>query len=179
MYRIFTAIDLPEDVKSDLSYLSYGIPGVRWVVDDQLHLTVRFIGEVEGDLFDDICDQLSCIRLEPFSFTLQSLGHFPPRGMPKVLWVGVNGTDGLLQLRTKVDSVLRRLDVSLESRKYSPHITLARLKKVPRSRLANFIAANNLYKSREVEVTSFQLYSSVLTSKGAIHALEQSYDLAG
>jgi 2'-5' RNA ligase len=179
MARIFIALDLPEDVKIELAQLRYGIPGARWVDDDQLHLTISFVGEVDGGLLHDITEQLAGVHHRAFSFFLQGLGHFPPRGMPKILWVGVNCPDGLVQLRSKVDAVLRTLDVTLENRKFFPHITLARLKNAPRSRVANFIAGNNLYKSRTFEVDSFHLYSSVLTSKGAIHTLEQSYDLAG
>jgi len=179
MKRLFIAIDLPDDVKTNLVGLGYGIPGARWVDEDQLHLTLRFIGEVEGGLFHDIAQGLSEVRQRPFFFSLQGLGHFPPRGQPRVLWVGVNCADSLLQLRAKIDAVLRTIDVPLEKRKYAPHITLARLKNAPHSRVANFIAGNNLYSSREIEVDSFHLYSSVLTSKGAIHTIERSYDLKG
>ena len=128
MPRLFIAIDLPEDVKVELTAIGYGLPGARWVTDDQLHLTLRFIGEVDGGMRNNISDALSFINYGSFTFTLQGAGHFPPRGKPKVLWIGIAKSQPLLQLRGKVESALRAIGLSPEGRKFSPHITLARLK---------------------------------------------------
>jgi len=177
MYRLFVAIDLPADIKKELAAMSFGLPGARWVSDEQLHLTIRFIGEVDGAIFSELREALSFINLAPFSYSLQGIGHFPPRGMPRVLWVGVNVTGGIIRLRNKVEDVLRSLNLKPDDRKFTPHITLARLKNTPKARVANFIATNNLYKSRDIKVNEFQLYSSVLSSKGALHYLEGEYAL--
>ena len=177
MYRLFVALDLPEVVKTELSFMSFGMRGARWMDDDQLHLTLRFIGEVDGLQFREISEALAEVQPDPFFYRLSGVGHFPPRGVPKILWIGVEAEDGLVQLRLRVDAVLRRLGLVLERRKFSPHITLARLKNTPRNRVANFIAANNLYKSRDIRVEEFTLYSSVLTTRGAIHTKEYSYVL--
>lgn len=177
MYRLFVAIDLPDDVKSELASFCFGLPGARWVDDDQLHLTLRFIGEADGALFEEIREALATIEMAPFSFQLKGAGHFPPRGMPQVLWIGVQADEKLLHLRSKVNSVLRQLGLESEKRKFSPHITVARLRNTSRSRIATFLAANNLYASRVIEVGAFHLYSSTLTSKGAIHTLEAAYAL--
>lgn len=177
MYRLFVAIDLPADVKIELAAFCFGLPGARWVAADQLHLTLRFIGAVDGALFADIREGLATIEAAPFSFQLQGAGHFPPRGRPRVLWLGVQADERLLHLRNKVNAVLRRLGLEAEKRKFAPHITVARLQDTPRSRLATFLAANNLYQSREIAAVSFQLYSSLVTAKGAIHTLEAEYPL--
>lgn len=177
MYRLFVAIDLPADIKSELSGMGFGVPGARWVSGDQMHLTIRFIGEVDGAVFRDLRDGLSKVNLSPFTYSLQGIGHFPPRGTLRVLWVGVNVTEGIIQLRSRVEAVIRLLKLNPDDRKFTPHITLARLKNTPKSRVANFIATNNLYKSREIKVGEFQLYSSVLSSKGASHRMEAEYDL--
>ncbi len=173
--RLFVAIDLPETIKKELTGISFGLPGARWVPLDQLHLTVRFIGEVDGGLFDDIRSGLEQVEASEFLLTLKGLGHFPPRKDPRVLWVGMEKNDALLALRKKVDSVLVGCGLAPEKRKFSPHITLARLKKTPLQRVTRFLAGNALFSLPDFSVTRFYLYSSVLTSKGAVHTIEAEY----
>lgn len=176
--RLFVAVDLPEAIKNELSAICFGVPGARWVPLDQLHLTVRFIGEVDGGLFDDIRSGLDQVEADEFSLTLKGLGHFPPRKDPRVLWVGLEKNDSLCALRKKVDGVLAGCGLAPEKRKFSPHITLARLKKTPLSRVTQFLAGNALFSLPEFSVSRFYLYSSVLTSKGAVHAVEAEYLLS-
>src|SRR4051794_16389924 len=109
MYRLFVAIDLPETVKSQLSLITVGIPGARWVPDDQFHLTLRFIGEVDGVLYRDIKKALFDVNVEPFWLAINGLGYFPPRGRPNVLWGGVEKNDLLTRLRNKTESMLVQL----------------------------------------------------------------------
>lgn len=187
MYRLFVAIDIPEDVKDELASFCYGIPGARWVSIDQFHLTLHFIGEVDGGAYNDIVSSLTeltnTIIAEPKSAELQlqlsGLGFFPPRKIPKVLWVGVEKNEALMLLRNRIGAALRRAGVQLEKRKFSPHITLARLRNSPRDKVAGFLAGHNLYKSKKFAVTDFKLYSSVLTRKGAAHTVEKVFQLVG
>lgn len=176
--RLFVAIDLPEAIENKLVGISFGLPGARWVPLDQLHLTVRFIGEVDGGLFHDICSGLEQVEVDEFPLTLKGLGYFPPRKEPRVLWVGMEKNDPLLALRKKVDSVLAGCGLAPEKRKFSPHITLARLKKTPLNRVMQFLAGNALFSLPEFTVTRFCLYSSVLTPKGAVHSVEAEYRLS-
>ncbi|OGR06823.1 MAG: 2'-5' RNA ligase [Deltaproteobacteria bacterium RIFOXYD12_FULL_50_9] len=173
--RLFIAIDLPEEIKKELSGLSFGIPGARWVPADQLHLTLRFIGEVDGFMFQKIRDLLELIPADPFDFRLREFGCFPPRKEPRVLWIGVEPKDQLIALRNRIETALLRNGLEPEGRKYTPHITIARLQGTPISRLTNFMAGNNLYSSPIFRVEAFQLYSSTLSAKGAIHKVEASY----
>jgi 2'-5' RNA ligase len=177
MYRLFVAIDLPESIREELGAMCFGIPGAKWVEPEQLHLTLRFIGEVDGGVFADIREALEGVRAEPFAMRLKDFGHFPPRRQPRVLWVGVEAGDGLARLRGRVEHVLVRAGLEPEHQKFSPHITLARLKETPLTRLANFFAGNALYASIPFEVTEFHLYSSRLSPKGAVHTLEETYPL--
>lgn len=178
MYRLFVAIDFPDEIRGQLADLCLGLPGARWVPEEQLHLTLRFIGEVDGDVFRNIREALRAVRVEPFSLTLRGLGCFPPRGRPKVLWVGVDRSEPLVQLRNRVESTLVRLGLESEGRKFSPHITLARFREdVHLHRLGNYLAGNNLFATPPVTVAAFALYSSFLTGKGAIHQLEATYPL--
>jgi RNA 2',3'-cyclic 3'-phosphodiesterase len=178
MYRLFVAIDPPEEIRMELGAMCFGIPGAKWVDSEQLHLTLRFIGEVDGGVFADIREGLEGVRGEPFAMRLKGFGHFPPRRQPRVLWVGVEAGEELARLRNRVDKTLVHIGLEPEHRKFAPHITLARLQEAPLQKLANFFAGNALYASVPFQVTEFHLYSSRLSSKGAIHTREESYLLS-
>ena len=177
MYRLFVAVDMPEEVRNQLGDMFFGIPGAKWVPAEQLHLTLRFIGEVDGGVFRDVKDALSTIKRPAFTMQLKGLGCFPPRKQPKVLWVGIDKNEQLLQLRNRVEAELVRAGLPPEQRKFSPHVTLARLRDTPLSKLTNFLAGNGLYASIVFPVREFHLYSSQLTPKGAIHQIEATYEL--
>lgn len=178
MIRLFVAVDLPENTKEELGRICFGLPGAKWVPPDQLHLTLRFIGEVDGGLFREIREDLEHVEARGFPMRLQGLGYFPPRQEPRVLWVGMEKSELLLQLRKRVDRQLAQLGVPPEKRNFSPHITIARLRETPLVRLTNFLSGNALFSLPEFQVDSFYLYSSILTPKGAIHQQEGAYSLA-
>ena len=117
MPRLFIAVDLPQTVKENLRSMSFGIPGAKWVSPEQLHLTVRFIGEVDGAMFHDIKNMLDEISLAPFPLELKGVGFFPPRGNPRVLWVGIEKNEPLQLLRKRVDYKLLKVSVKPEGRK--------------------------------------------------------------
>lgn len=177
MPRLFVAIDLPAAIRDRLSSLCCGLPGARWIAPEQMHLTLRFIGEVDSSVFQLVCEALTEVRGEPFTLQLEGIGFFPPRGKPRVAWVGIRKSDQLVQLRKRIESVLVRSGLEPEGRKYSPHITLARLNDTPGSRIGAYLAHNGLFHSGEFAVREFYLYSSVLNSKGAKHYIEQRYAL--
>ena len=173
--RLFIAIDLPELVKEQLSRLCCGLPGARWVIPEQLHLTVRFVGEVDGGVFLDICEGLAAVQAKSFSLQLEGLGCFPPRGKPRVVWVGLQANEPLLVLRNRIESRLVTLGIEPEGRKFAPHITLARLQKTPPVKVGRFLENHGLFCSAPFPVKEFYLYSSVLSRKGASHRIEARY----
>jgi len=178
MLRLFIAIDFPEEIKKGLSSLCYGLPGAKWVDITQVHLTLRFIGEVDGGIFRDIRSVLEDVGFEEFSLLVKGLGCFPPRKDPRILWAGLEKSDEMSSLKKKIDSQLRRIGIEPEKRKFSPHITLARFRKKPSvNRVADFLAGNGLFSLPAFSVAEFHLYSSVLTSRGAMHQIEASYPL--
>jgi 2'-5' RNA ligase len=177
MPRLFIAVDLPEKIKKNLKSMAFGIPGAKWVSPEQLHLTVRFIGEVDGALFSDIKNILDEINSAAFSLQLKGVGYFPPRGAPRVLWIGLEKSEPLQLLKKKIDTKLLRVGVEPEGRKFSPHITLARLKKSPVHKIANFLSGNGLFSQEPFQVEDFKLYSSILSPKGAYHKVERIYPL--
>ncbi|MEW6595374.1 MAG: RNA 2',3'-cyclic phosphodiesterase [Thermodesulfobacteriota bacterium] len=177
MPRLFVAMDLPEPVVAELSLFCCGLPGARWVAPEQLHLTLRFVGEVDGGLFREIREALQTVDGGAFDLRVKGFGCFPPRKPPRVLWAGVEPGDEVIALRNRIERALVRLGIEPETRKFSPHITLARPDGTPIGKVTQFLAGNSLYASPTFTVSEFHLYSSVLTPKGAIHTMEASYPL--
>jgi len=177
MPRLFIAVDLPDTIMDNLEAMFFGIPGARWVALDQLHLTVRFIGDVDGALFHDIKNTLEEVNIPPFDLQLKGVGHFPPRGAPRVIWVGLGKSEPIQLFRKKIDTALFKIGLEPERRKFSPHITLARLKNTPLQKITNFLSGNALFRQDPFQVDYFKLYSSTLTPKRAIHRVERVYSL--
>ncbi len=175
MHRLFAAIDLPDSIKETLDRFCHGIPGAKWVLNKQFHLTLRFIGEVDGAVFSDVAEALSEIQVAPFELRLKGMGFFPPRGEPQLLWAGVDKSEPVIHLRNKIERILIQAGLEPEGRKFSPHITLARLKGAAHSKVSEFLAFNGLYQSPVFSVTEFCLFSSFLSKSGSIYQKEESY----
>jgi len=126
--RLFVAIDFPESITNRLEDIAYGLPGAVWVPAHQYHLTLRFLGETDEDSFQNIERALGEVRADSFHLDLKSIGHFPLRGNPEVLWTGVASNESLLSLNHKVDSALGRAGIPPDGRKLHPHVTLARIR---------------------------------------------------
>jgi RNA 2',3'-cyclic 3'-phosphodiesterase len=175
--RLFVSLELPELVKQSVALLCSDVPGARWVEPEQIHLTLRFIGDVDGLGFQDVEDALASVRSEPFDLTLKGVGHFPPRGEPHVLWVGVEKSEPLVILHDRVESALVRVGLERERRKFAPHVSIARLRATPSRAVASFLARNALFRTEPIPVDEFHLVSSQLTPKHAVHRNEATYPL--
>jgi len=176
MIRLFTAIGLPPDLTTRLSLMQGGVPGARWSPPENLHLTLRFIGEVDEAVANDIDDMLSGLRAAPFELTLKGCGSFGSKD-PHSLWVGVAPCPPLLHLVARIDSLLQRMGLAAETRKYTPHVTLARLKDAPNQRVQAFLADHAAFTSGPFAVSAFGLYSSHTVSRGRQYVLERRYTL--
>ncbi len=178
MPRLFVAIDIPDALKTSLSDLcSFGISGVKWVEKDRFHLSLRFIGEVEDNLFRDIAASISKIKSPPFSLRLKGVGTFPQKNNPKVIWAGVTTDEALFQLQKKVENQLNHMGIERDKRKFSPHITLGRVKGKKTGQIANFLQYHSLFSTPSFEVNDFHLFSSQLTPKGPIYRKEETIQL--
>ncbi len=177
MIRLFTAIPIPKDIRPMLHRMGCCLPKAKAVPEEQIHLTLRFIGEVESKSFLDIQDTLSAVSGAAFSLGIQGVGHFPPRGKPRVLWAGVQQVEQVAQLKRKVDACLATCGIAPDKRKFSPHITFARLNNTPLKRVTEFLAGNSFLHFQEFDVDRFHLFSSRLLPKGAVHTLEAVYCL--
>ena len=173
MLRLFVGIALPPELKLRLSLLCSGVPGARWVDPGNYHLTLRFIGEVDEGLAGDIDESLARIQAPRFDMALAGVGHFGDR----MLWVGVDKSPPLVHLRDKVESALVRLGLAPETRRYAPHVTLARLRNVGEAKLHSFISEHALFRAAPFAVAQFSLVASYLTKSGAIYEDQADYPL--
>lgn len=178
MYRLFVAVDLPESVKDSIKNICCGLPDARWVNVNQLHLTLRFIGDADDVLFSNIKKSLSEITEPAFSIRLNGVGCFPPKKNPRVLWVGMEKCDELVSLATSVESnLVEKCGIEPEGRSFSPHITIARFRETRPRGVADFLERHSSFQSDLFPVEAFHLYSSTLKPSGAEHRQERSYPL--
>jgi RNA 2',3'-cyclic 3'-phosphodiesterase len=177
MHRLFAAIRPPQHVREHLLGLIGGVSGARWQSDEQLHLTLRFIGEVEARVAEDVAAALASVRQQRFEIFLNGIGSFERRGQPEVLWAGVAPHDQLKVLHKKVDQACQRAGLPPEGRAYTPHITLARLKRGA-GPIASLIETSGGLSSKPFPVESFCLYESQLTPDGAVYSIVERYALA-
>jgi len=175
--RLFVALSLPDALRARLQGLAAGLPGARWVAPENLHLTLRFIGEVDRQEAEDSDAALAAIRCDSFSLTLAGLGEFGDGRRLRSLWIGAERNEALERLQAKVEQALRRAGLPPEKRKFKPHVTLARFKSHPGGRLEDYFAAHALFRAAPFEVTGFTLYSSYLSHEGAIYTPEEVYPL--
>ncbi len=177
MYRLFVAVDLPEVIRMSVAEIGNHLGAARRVPADQLHLTLRFIGEVDEKLYVAIKAALARIRVSSFPLALSGVGHFPLGRHPRVLWVGMVETEPLLKLQREVELALIEADIPPDERRFSPHITIARLKDTPPATVFALEERHRSFASPPFQVTEFYLYSSILTRDGAIHKREAAYPL--
>ena len=177
--RLFIALSLPEEVRDDLDRLGTGLPELRWVPHDNFHLTLRFIGEVGRPDARDLDDALAALRMPRFEISLSGVGSFGEGRELRSLWVGVDSHPELTRLRAKVEQAAIRAGQPPEPRKFKPHVTLARCKNggLPPDKLRKFLGDVSLYRSPPILVESFTLFSSVLSSSGAVYTPEIEYPL--
>jgi 2'-5' RNA ligase len=177
MPRLFVSIDLPRIVKRELSGICSGLPNGRWVKEEQIHLTLRFIGEVDDKVFQEIKKNLAEIESLPFSIRLAGVGCFPSRAQPRIVWAGVDPGEPVSALRNKVEAAMVNLGLPPEGQKFSPHVTLARLRDTPPAAITRYLSTNTLFTGSRFEVKEFYLYSSVLTKNGAVYRVVADYPL--
>lgn len=177
MIRLFVAIDLPEEVRQRLALLSGGIPGARWVPPQAYHVTLRFIGEVAEDVAEDIHVALAAFRAPAFDLILSGVGTFSQGHRVHTLYLGVDRSPPLQYLHDKIEHTITRLGLPPDTRKFAPHLTLAKLKNATPDKVREFITAHNLFRLDPFPVRRFTLFSSHLGRSGAAYAPEAGYEL--
>jgi 2'-5' RNA ligase len=179
MPRLFVALDLPDTIKSQIAKLCAGLSDAKWIGRDQMHLTLRFIGEVDERQCEAMKAGLAGIHSSTFELKLSGVGQFPPRGKPRVLWVGVKAPLALNDLQQKVERSVVALGLLAEDRPFSAHITLARLKIPPPPEVVQqYLTRHSAFSTETISIEQFTLYSSHLTPSGATYRREGVYALS-
>lgn len=178
MIRLFTGIALPDRHRQHLTAMMHGLKGARWVAAENLHVTLRFIGEVDEDVARDVDAALAAVEAAPFELSITGVGTFgrPPR----VLWAGAESAPetALAHLYAGVESALVRSGQDPEGRKFSPHITLARFKDEPRmGHLSLFLEGHARFALPPFTVEGFNLMRSRLSPGGAHYEAVAEYEL--
>lgn len=178
--RLFLGLWLPGQWRERLAGLEVPCPGVKWVEKENLHLTLRFLGEVDEKSLPSLQKHLASISLSPFTLQSSGPGAFPDRLAPRVLWWGVRGrterdSQRLFQLKTEVDEALSRWGMAPEARGWRPHITLARVKEGAR---VYWPPQQNILLP-PWPVTGFALIASTLTAQGPIYRNLCEFSLSG
>lgn len=176
MIRLFAGLEIPEEVKDTLLDLEGGVPGARWIEADNLHLTLRFIGEIDEPLAADVDEALARIKARPFTVRLKSVGAFGGKN-PHALWAGIENPEPLKHLADKCEQAVRAAGVDPEKRKFLPHVTVARLKGAPPGAVQDWIRRHGLFRAPDFEVTHFTLFSTALKHTGAVYTAERRYIL--
>jgi len=178
MPRLFAGLELPSEVADDLTDIQQPLPGARWVNADDLHITLRFFGDLSKRQADELIHCLDGIEEPMFEVVVRGLGTFGGRD-PRTLWAGVEPHPHLMALQAAIERAARSAGLAMETRKYHPHITLARLDRAPELALARLISRRNLRVSHTFAPSRFALFSSKPKVGGGPYVVEQVFPLIG
>ncbi|MDP5279260.1 RNA 2',3'-cyclic phosphodiesterase [Sphingomonas sp. DG1-23] len=178
MHRLFVGLRPPPTIRAQLLALMGGVSGARWQDDAQLHLTLRFIGEVERPQAEDVAIALSNVHFPPIEVSLDGVGEFDKRGRPNALWAGIRPHDALAGLHKKIDQALVRCGLAPEGRAYLPHVTLARMN-ASAGATARFLESHAGLVSPLFTLDHFLLFESTLGSESAVYETIERYPLRG
>ncbi|WP_026606012.1 RNA 2',3'-cyclic phosphodiesterase [Methylocapsa acidiphila] len=176
MPRLFTGLEIPSDLAIDLSMMRGGLSGARWIDVENYHLTLRFIGDINDATADEIHSSLEQIRRRPFTVTLEELSTFGG-AKPRAIVAKAKPASALVELQAQHERLLRRIGVPPEPRKFTPHVTLARLRAASAGSVAEYLSARGYFLSRQFEARRFVLFSSRASTGGGPYVVEAAYPL--
>jgi 2'-5' RNA ligase len=177
MPRLFTGLEIPPQVAQSLAMMRGGLPGARWIDPENYHLTLRFIGDIDDALARDIASLLGGVQRAPFELRLDGLSSFGGH-KPRALVAAAAPIAPLMDLHAEHERLLQRLRLEPEGRKYTPHVTLARLRDSSSRQVAEYLTARAHYRSLPFEVSRFVLFSSRSSVGGGPYVVEAAYPLA-
>lgn len=171
-HRLFVGIRPPRAVRDSLLDAMEGIEAARWQDERQLHLTLRFVGEVETPVANDLAAALGHASVAPFELRIEGVGAFERRnrfgGVPVAIWARVQPNDALEALRQKVERACETAGISRERRRFTPHVTLARLNRAS-GEIGHWLSTFSDLRVDGWGVEDFILYESHLGHEGAHH----------
>jgi RNA 2',3'-cyclic 3'-phosphodiesterase len=178
MPRLFSAIEVPHDVRLRLGLIRAPFSGARWIAPENMHLTLRFFGDIDGRMADEIADFLGGVQSRPFQLEISDLGAFGGRD-PHTLWAGVKPSGDLDLLHYAHERAARAAGLPPDTRTFRPHVTLARLRGAREGDVATFLQHNGGLRTAPFLVTRFVLLSAKPGTGGPPYAVEADYPFDG
>lgn len=178
MPRLFTALEIPRDAALSLSLLRGGLPGARWIDVENYHITLRFFGDIEGHVADEIANALDRVRRPAFQLRLDGVGAFGGK-KPHSIFAAASPSPDLIALQAEIDRICQRLGLPADARKFTPHVTLARLRNSSPIDVAHYLSARGNFSAAPFRVGRFVLMSSRDSVGGGPYVVEEVWPLAG
>jgi 2'-5' RNA ligase len=174
--RLFTAIEVPEEIGAALSAFRGGLSGARWLDVENYHVTLRFIGDVDEDVAQEAAYQLGQVRRGPFDVVVEGLDAFGG-DRPRALIARVAPSQPILELQAEHERLMRRAGLPAEKRKYTPHVTLARLRDASSRAVADYLGLRGGPLRLSFRAERFVIFSSRDSVGGGPYVLEAAYPL--
>ena len=176
MPRLFTGLEIPSDLATELALMRGGLTGARWIDVEDYHLTLRFIGDIDPETADAVDEVMAGIRRKPFTVTLEGLGYFGG-DKPRAIVAKAQPSPALVELQAEQERLLRRIGIPPEPRRFVPHVTLARMRNASQTAVAHYLGTRG-FLTRRFEAEGFLLYSSRDSVGGGPYVVEAEYPLA-
>ena len=176
MPRLFTGLEIPPDVAAALATLRGGLPGARWIDPENYHVTLRFIGDVDDAMAREIASVLGQVKRRRFALRFDGVSSFGGR-RPRAVIAAIPPIPLLIELQAEHERIMQRVGLEPEGRKYSPHVTLARLRDSTSRQVADYLATRGTLGSLSLPVERFVLFSSRASVGGGPYVVEAAYPL--
>lgn len=178
MPRLFVALEIAHQASASMALLRGGLSGAKWIDPENYHLTLRFLGDLEGPMADEIADALYTINQPRFALSFIGLGAFGGK-KPRSLFAVPQHNQTLYDLQSDIERRCKRLGLGADKRKFTPHVTLARLRGTPPAAVANYIGLRGGFSTPAHMTTRFVLLSSRDSVGGGPYIREEVYGLRG
>ncbi len=176
MPRLFTGLEIPVEVCQTLSNLRGGLPGARWIDPENYHVTLRFIGDIDGISANEIASMLFRVDRKPFEVKVQGLQSFGGR-KPRAVVATIAPSKPLMDLQAELERLMQRIGLDPEGRKFIPHVTLARLHDATDRDVADYLSLRGYFPSKTFTAERFVLFSSRASTGGGPYVVEDAYEL--
>lgn len=174
MPRLFIGVEIPPDVAQALATLRGGLPGARWIDPENYHLTLQFIGDVDDDVAHEVASMLGRVKRGPFDLHMDGLTSFGGR-KPRAVVASVAPVQALLDMQAEHERLMQRIGLEPEGRKFTPHVTLARLRELSSQQVAEYLSARGYFRTSPFRISRSVLFSSRASIGGGPYVIEASY----
>lgn len=178
MPRLFAALEIPHNAALSLSLLRGGLHGARWIETEDYHITLRFFGDIDNRMADELVRSLDHIKRNPFSIRLSGINVFGSK-TPHSLYARVEPCEELMLLQSDIDRTTKRLGIATDKVRFTPHVTIARLKQVKLDDLLGYLSSRGNFSTDAFPVNRFVMMSSRKSVGGGPYIIEESWMLNG